>query len=51
MREHFDPVVKADQCFQKLDDIGSATTTATDFTGVNRAVFECPCKAGLKQTV
>ena len=32
MREYLDPVVKADQCAQYVDDIGSAANNATDLT-------------------
>ena len=31
MREYLDPVVKADQCAQYVDDIGIAANNATDF--------------------
>ena len=48
MREHLDPVVKADQCAQYVDDIGIAATNATDLTRNIRAVFKCICPAGLK---
>ena len=39
MREHLDPVVKADQCAQNVDDIGIAANNATDLTRHIRAVF------------
>ena len=32
MREYLDPVVKADQCAQYVDDIGIAANNATDLT-------------------
>ena len=32
MREYLDPVVKADQCAQYVDDIGNAANNATDLT-------------------
>ena len=51
MREYLDPVVKADQCAQYLDDIGIAANNATDFTRNIRAVFKCIRQAGLKLTI
>ena len=51
MREYLDPVVKADQCAQYVDDIGIAVKNATDFTRKIRAVFKCIRKAGLKLTI
>ena len=39
MREYLDPVVKADQCAQYMDDIGIAANNATDLTRNIRAVF------------
>ena len=51
MREYLDPVVKADQCAQYLDDIGIAANNATDLTRNIRAVFQCIRKAGLKLTI
>ena len=33
MREYLDPVVKADQCAQYVDDNGIAANNATDLTG------------------
>ena len=41
MREYLDPVVKADQCVQYVDDIGIAANNATDLTRNIRAVFKC----------
>ena len=32
MREYLDPIVKADQCAQYVDDIGIAANNATDLT-------------------
>ena len=40
MREYLNPVVKADQCAQYVDDIGIAANNATDLTQNNRAVFK-----------
>ena len=51
MREYLDPVVKADQCAQYVDDIGIADNNATDITRISRAVFQCIRNAGLKLTV
>ena len=48
MREYLDPVVKADQCAQNVDDIRIAANKATDF---NRAVSQCIRQAGLKLTL
>ena len=50
MREYLDPVVKADQCAQNVDDIGIAASNATDLTWNIRAVFKCIRQAGLKLT-
>ena len=51
MREYLDPVVKADQCAQYVDDIGIAANNATDLTRNFRAVFQCIRNAGLKLTI
>ena len=51
MREYLDPVVKADQCAQYVDDIGIAANNATDLTRNIRAVFQCIRIAGLKLTI
>ena len=51
MREHLDPVVKADQCAQYVHDIGIAANNATDLIRNTRAVFKCIRKAGLKLTI
>ena len=51
MREYLDPVVKADQCAQYVDDIGIADNNATDLTRNIRAVFKCIRQAGLKLTI
>ena len=40
MREYLDPVVKADQCAQYVDDIGVSANNATDLTRNIRAVFQ-----------
>ena len=51
MREYLDPVVKAVQCAQNVDDIGVAANIATDLTRNILAVFKCNCQAGLKLTI
>ena len=51
MREYLDPVVKADQCAQYVDDIGIAANNATDLTRNIRAGFKCIRQAGLKLTI
>ena len=51
MREYLDPVVKADQCAQYVDDIGIAANNATDLSGNIRAVLKCIRQAGLKLTI
>ena len=51
MQEYLDPVVKADQCAQYVDDIGIAANNATDLTRNIRAVFKCIRQAGLKLTI
>ena len=51
MREHLDPLVKADQCAQYLDDIGIAANNTTDLTRNIQAVFNCIRQAGLKLTI
>ena len=51
MREHLDPIVKADQFAQYMDDIGIQANIATDLTRNIRAVFKCIRQAGLKLTI
>ena len=51
MREYLDPVVKADQCAQYVDDIGIAANNATDINRNIRAVFKCIRQEGLKLTI
>ena len=51
MRECLDPVVKADQCAQYVDDIEIAANNATDLTRNIRAVFKCIRHTGLKLTI
>ena len=51
MREYLDPVVKADQCAQYVDDIGIAVNNATNLTRNIRAFFKSIRQAGLKLTI
>ena len=51
MREYLDPVVKAYQCAQYVDDIGIAANNTTDLTRNIRAAFQCIRNAGLKLTI
>ena len=51
MREYLDPVVKADQCAQYVDDVGIAANNATDLTRNIQAVFKCIRQARLKLTI
>ena len=51
MREYLDPVVKADQCAQYVDDSEIEANNATELTRNNRAVFQCIRNAGLKLTI
>ena len=51
MREYLDPVIKAEECAQYVDDIGIAANNATDLTRKIRAVFKCICQAGVKLTI
>ena len=51
MREYLDPVVKADQSAQYVDDIGIAANNATNLTRNIQAVFKCICQAGSKLTI
>ena len=48
VREYLDPVVKADQCAQYVNDIGIAANNVTDLTWNIRAVFKCIRNAALK---
>ena len=51
MREYLDPVIKADQCAQYVDDLGISANNATDLTRYIRAVVKCIRPAGLKLTI
>ena len=46
--EYLDPVIKADQCAQYVDDIGIAANTPEQMIKNLQAVFQCLRKAGLK---
>ena len=48
IREYLDPVIKADQCAQYVDDIGIAANTTEHLIKNLRAVFQCIRKAGLQ---
>ena len=48
IREYLDPVIKADQCAQYVDDIGIAANSPEQLIKNLRAVFHCLRKAGLK---
>ena len=48
IRKYFDPVIKADQCEQYVDDIGIAANTLEQLIKILRAVFQCLRKAGVK---
>ena len=51
MQVCLDPVVKADQCAQYVEDIGNATNIATDLTRNIRSVFRCIGQAGLQLAI
>ena len=46
--EYLDPVIKADQCAQYVDDTGIADNTPQQLIKNLRAVFQCLRKTGLK---
>ena len=48
IREHLDPVIRADQCAQYIDDIGIAANIPQHLIKNLRAVFQCKREAGLK---
>ena len=48
IREYLDPVIKADQCAQYINDIGIAANTPEELIKNLPAVFQCLRKAGLK---
>ena len=48
MREYLDPVVKADQCAQYVDDSWIRVNNATDLHQYIRVVFKCIRQVGLQ---
>ena len=46
--QYFDPVIKADQCAQNVDNVGIAANTPEQLIKNLRAVLQCLRKAGLK---
>ena len=48
IREYLDPVIKADQCAQYVDDNGIAANTPEQLIKNLRAIFQCLRTAGLK---
>ena len=51
IRQYLDPVIKADQCAQYVDDIGIATNNPEQLIKNLRSVFQCLRKAGLKLNI
>ena len=51
MREYLDKVMKADQCAQYVDDIGTAANSIAQLIHNIRAVYEYIRNAGLKLTI
>ena len=51
MHKYLDPVVKADQYDQNVQDIGIALNNATGLDGNIPVVFNCSRQAGLKLTI
>ena len=51
IRKYLDPVIKADQCAQYVDDIGVFANTPEQLIKNLRAVFQCLQKAGLKHSM
>ena len=50
MRKYLYPCIVADQCFQYVDDLGTAANTFDEFINNLKAIFVCIEKAGLKFT-
>ena len=48
IREYPDPVIKADQCVQNVEDTGTAAKTPQQLIKKLRAVFQCLREASLK---
>ena len=51
IHEYLDPVTKANQCVQYVDDFGIATNTPQQLIKNLRAVFQCRWKPGLKLNI
>ena len=51
VREHLDPLVKADRCAQYVDDIGMAANTPDELIELLELVFQQLTKAGLKLSI
>ena len=51
IREYLDPVIKADQCAQYVDDIGIAANTPEQLFKNLGAVFQCLRKAGFNFSI
>ena len=49
--EYLEPVAKAEQCAQYVDDTGIAANNATDLNRNIQAVFKCIRQAGSKLTI
>ena len=50
MRKYLYPCIVADQCFQYVNDLGTAANTFDEFINNLKAIFVCIEKAGLKFT-
>ena len=50
MRKCIYPCIVADQCFQYVDDLGTAAKTFEEFIANLEAIFECIQKTGLRLT-
>ena len=50
MRYYLYPCIVADQCFQYVDDLGTAAATCEEFATNLEALFKCVWKTGLKFT-
>ena len=50
MRKYLYPCIVADQCFQYVDDLGTAASTFEEFATNLEAIFKCVEKTGLKFT-
>ena len=50
MRKYLYPCIVADQCFQYVDDLGTAAKTFEEFIANLEVIFECIQKTGLRLT-